>query len=117
MIVDDDSDIIKLLGILLENNGFNVVAARSGMDCLYKLHSGSLPDLILLDIMMPEKDGYAVCREIKSNFKFADISVVMLTARAENRDRVSAYKTGADGYITKPFNNDTLVKEIIAFLS
>jgi DNA-binding response OmpR family regulator len=117
MVVDDDDDILKLVTKVLEINGMEPVPAHSGLECLYQLDHGSIPDAILLDIMMPEKDGYAVCREVKSNIKYKDIVVVMLTAKAENRDKVDSYKSGADGYIVKPFDNDALIADLKSFLA
>jgi DNA-binding response OmpR family regulator len=117
MIVDDDADILKMVCMLLDMNGFTAIPARSGIECLSLLHTGTIPDAILLDIMMPEKDGYSICREIKSNYRFASVAVIMLTARQQNRDKVDAYKSGADGYIQKPFDNDTLIKELNACMA
>jgi CheY-like chemotaxis protein len=117
MVVDDDDDILKLVSKVLEVNGMEPVAAHSGLDCLYQLDHGNIPDAILLDIMMPEKDGYAVCREVKSSIKYKDIVVVMLTAKVENRDKVDSYKSGADGYIAKPFDNNALISDLKSFLA
>jgi DNA-binding response OmpR family regulator len=117
MVVDDDDDILKLVCKLLEINGMEPIPAQSGIDCMYMLDHGQLPDAILLDIMMPEKDGYAVCAEIKGNEKYKDIAVVMLTAKVQNRDKVDSYKAGADGYIIKPFDNDALIADLKTFLA
>ena len=117
MVVDDDADILAMVCMLLETNGFRGIPARSGMECLNMLHTGTVPDAILLDIMMPEKDGFHICREIKSNYKFKLVTVVMLTAKHHNRDKVDAYKSGADGYILKPFDNDALINDLTAYMA
>jgi len=117
MVVDDDDDILSLVTKVLEINGMEPVPAHSGLECLYQLDHGNIPDAILLDIMMPERDGYAVCREVKSNIKYKDVAVVMLTAKVDNRDKVDSYKSGADGYITKPFDNDVLIKDLKIFMA
>ncbi len=94
---------------------YNVSATISGKDALEMLRE-EIPDLILLDIMMPEMDGYEVCRIIKENKKWADIPVIFLTAKNETEDIVRAYETGAADYISKPFNPPELLARVKAHL-
>lgn len=116
MVVDDDDDILKLVAKILELNGMEPVPVRSGIECLKMLHDGLKPDAILLDVMMPEKDGFEICREIKENENYRGIAVIMLTAKSQNRDRVDSYKCGADAYLTKPFDNKALIDNIRLYL-
>jgi CheY-like chemotaxis protein len=116
MVVDDEPDIVKVACATLDMNGFDTIKAMSGAECMKLLESGVRPDLILLDIMMPEMDGYAVCQKIKMDERFKKILVVMLSAKTQNRDVVDAYHTGADGYITKPFDPYKMITEIKVYL-
>lgn len=115
MVVDDEPDIVTLVCKTLEINGMEAIRASSGAECLELLKKGESPDVIILDIMMPEKDGYAVCREIKTNAAYKDIVIIVLTAKTQNRDQVDSYKCGADGYLTKPFDPKDLISEIKTF--
>src|SRR5271157_4241568 len=94
MVVDDEADIIKLACTTLNLQGYNTVQATSGKECMRLLETGVKPDLVLLDIMMPEMDGYAVCKKIKSDEKLKNIVVVMLSAKTQNRNVVDGYKSG-----------------------
>jgi|ERR1035437_542902 CheY-like chemotaxis protein len=116
MAVDDEPDILKVVSITLVMNGFETVTAASGQECLAMLEKGVRPALILLDLMMPGMDGFEVCRKIRAVEKYRDIKIVMLTAKAQNRDAVDSYKFGADGFITKPFEPDKLISDMKLFL-
>ncbi len=116
MVVDDEADIVKIACTALNLQGYNTVQASSGKECLQLLETGVKPDLIVLDIMMPEMDGYTVCKKIKSDERLKKIIVVMLSAKTQNRNVVDGYKSGADGYITKPFEPNKLVSEIKIYL-
>jgi DNA-binding response OmpR family regulator len=117
MIVDDEPDIVRLVCETLEMNGMEAIKAGTGIECLYMMDKGTIPDVVLLDIMMPEKDGYAVCREIKADVRYRNVIVIALTAKVQNRDKVDSYKAGVDGYISKPFDPDQLIAEIKIFLN
>lgn len=117
MAVDDEADILTLVCRTLEQGGMETMRAKSADECLDMLKQGKAPDVILLDIMMPGKDGFAACREIKSSPVYKDIIVIMLTAKSQNRDQVDSYKCGADGYIAKPFDPKALVNEVRSFVN
>jgi len=111
MVVDDNPDIVTILRITLESNGFNVRCAYSGEELFASLEELK-PDLILLDIMMPQMDGLEVLARLKGNPATASIPVILLTAKADDEDVQIGYKMGADIYITKPFTG-TEVLEVI----
>ena len=106
MVVDDDSNICELLRLYLEKEGFEAVIAPNGMKAL-ELFDTEKPDLLLLDVMMPQLDGWQVCREIR---KKSSCPIIMLTAKGEVFDKVLGLELGADDYVVKPFET----KEVIA---
>ena len=106
LIVEDDENISELLRLYLERDGFEVLQAMDGGRGV-DLARSSEPDIVLLDIMLPVKDGWQVCREIRG---FSKAPIVMLTAKGETRDKVAGLEMGADDYITKPFE----IKELLA---
>lgn len=106
LIVEDDGNIAELLRLYLEKDGFEVVRAADGGEGV-ELARSVEPDVILLDIMLPVKDGWQVCREVRS---FSRTPILMLTAKGETMDKVTGLEMGADDYITKPFE----IKELIA---
>lgn len=109
MVVDDEPDTVGLVTLVLESEGHEVIPAYNGKDALDMLN-GTKPDLILLDIMMPDIDGWDVYRSIRENSETKDIPVVMLTAKAQSIDKmIGLHVIGADGYITKPFGRRELV--------
>ena len=112
LIVDDDRNICELLRLYLEKEGWDTVLAHDGVQAL-KLFSEENPDLILLDIMMPELDGWQVCREIR---KKSTCPIIMLTAKGEVFDRVLGLELGADDYVIKPFETKEVVARIKAVL-
>ncbi len=101
LIVDDDPKAVKLMGYILRKEGYEIIPALSGEEALRILGEQS-PDLVILDIMMPEMDGYEVCRRIRANPRTSRIPVIMLTAKAMPEDRITGFEAGADDYITKP---------------
>ena len=112
LITDDDPSLLAVLSLLLEEEGFNVVRAASGSECLHKAFE-THPDLVLLDIMLPDRSGTAVCRQLR---EFSNIPIIMLTATSTERQKVASLNDGADDYVTKPFDNDELVARIRANL-
>jgi DNA-binding response OmpR family regulator len=100
MIVDDDELIRKVVTIYFGNKGYRVISAMSGQDCLEKLRL-SEPDAVLLDVTMPGLDGWEVCRRIR---RFSAVSVIMLTARAQESDREIGLSVGVNAYVTKPMS-------------
>ena len=109
--VDDERDIIEMLDLLLGGEGYRVLAAGGGQEAI-DLLGRERPDLVLLDIMMPEVDGHQVCRFIKSRAELATIPVLMLTARNDIAHIAQALDEGADGFIAKPFDVDPFLRVI-----
>jgi two-component system KDP operon response regulator KdpE len=112
LIVDDEFSIIKFLRAILEANGYEVLAAIDGTDAL-GIFEMELPDLVVLDRMMPKMDGFEVCRRIR---EWSQIPIIMLSARGDEDDKVKCLDLGADDYITKPFDKSELMARIRAVL-
>jgi len=112
LVVDDEKNIVKLARLYLSNEGFRVEAAYDGAQALEKARTVR-PDLIVLDVMMPEMDGLSVCRELR---KTSNVPIIILTARGDDVDRVVGLEIGADDYVTKPFNPRELVARVKAVL-
>lgn len=106
--VDDEPAIRETLSFILEMEGFTVDVAADGEQALAKVHENH-PKVVLLDVMMPKKDGYRVCEEIKKDPRTATTRVVILTAMGQAADRARAFEVGADAYISKPFDEDGLI--------
>jgi two-component system alkaline phosphatase synthesis response regulator PhoP len=115
LIVDDEEDILELLKYNLSREGYKVSCAASGEETLRAVRSG-IPDLIVLDLMLPGMDGLDVARQLKNDLKTRDIPIVMLTAKGEEADIVTGLELGADDYITKPFSPRVLVARVKAVL-
>ncbi len=115
LVIDDEKDLVELVRSNLERDGFDVAAAHDGSTSLQQAKR-TLPNLILLDIMMPGMDGLDVCREIRADSRTRSIPVIMLTARAEETDKVVGLELGADDYMTKPFSPRELVARVKAQL-
>jgi len=116
LIVDDEEDILDLVDLSLTADGFDVITARSGPEALEKVKE-EMPDLILLDISMPDMDGYEVMRRLKGDRRTSSIPIIMLTAASDKRDKVRSFSAGADDYVVKPFDADELTARIEAVLS
>ena len=112
LVVDDEKNIVQLARLYLNNEGFRVEAAYDGGQALEKAKS-LRPDLIVLDIMMPELDGLSVCKELR---KTSNVPIIILTARGDDIDRIVGLELGADDYVTKPFNPRELVARVKAVL-
>ena len=112
LIVDDDENICELLRLYLEKDGFETVVANDGEQAV-DYAAKYMPDLILLDIMLPKLDGWQVCREIR---KSSDVPIIMLTAKGETFDKILGLELGADDYISKPFDTKEVIARIKAVL-
>jgi phosphate regulon transcriptional regulator PhoB len=115
LIVEDERDIRDLLAFHLERAGYHVGKARSGTDALRQIQA-SPPDLVLLDLMLPEIDGLEVCRRLRRDERTASLPIVMLTAKGEEVDRVLGLELGADDYVVKPFSPKEVVARVRAVL-
>jgi DNA-binding response OmpR family regulator len=111
LIVDDDPYILMSLEFLMKKHGYNVIVARNGTEAL-ELVESQVPDLVLLDIMMPDVDGYAICKHIKTTPKLQSAKVVFMSAKTKEADIQKGYDLGASLYITKPFSTRDLMKQI-----
>jgi len=112
LVVDDEERMVRFIRLNLEHDGFQVVEAYRGIQAIDRLRS-TLPDLILLDVMLPDLDGFEVLRIIREN---SSVPVIMLTAKGEEEDRIKGLELGADDYITKPFSPRELVSRVRAVL-
>lgn len=114
-IIDDEKDIREILTVNLESEGYKAVPFPSADEAMKRLGT-ERPDLIILDVMMPGKDGFEACRELRSDEKFRSIPVIFLTARSEEFDKVLGLELGGDDYLTKPFSIKELRSRIKAVL-
>lgn len=115
LIVEDEQDILQLVRHYLEKEGFRPVTAMSGLEALKKVKEDK-PDLVVLDLMLPEMDGLEVCKRLRSVPDTAMLPILMLTAKAEESDTIVGLELGADDYVTKPFSPKTLVARVKALL-
>jgi len=115
LIVDDDLESVKLIGLMLERRGYDIIAAQAGTQGLAKAQTED-PDLIILDLMMPDMDGYEVCRRLRANEETADLPIIMFTAKTQLDDKVAGFQAGADDYLTKPVHPDELAARVEAVL-
>ncbi|KNF09908.1 alkaline phosphatase synthesis transcriptional regulatory protein PhoP [Gottschalkia purinilytica] len=115
LVVDDEEHIIELVKFNLENNGYEVISALDGKEAITKAKQEN-PDLIVLDLMLPIMDGVEVCKKIKNDKETENISIIMLTAKNDEADKIVGLEIGADDYITKPFSVRELIARIKAVL-
>jgi DNA-binding response OmpR family regulator len=116
LVVDDDPDVCDLVRYKLEQSGFDVRRASDGDQALREV-AAEVPDLVLLDIMMPGMSGLEVCRELRKDPATANIPVILLTALAQEADIAAGFAAGADDYIVKPFSPRELARRVTAVLS
>ncbi len=116
LVVDDERNMVRLLQLNLEREGYEVVTALDGMEGLQKAHTEN-PDLVLLDITMPRMDGFEVLNILKANTETSEMPVVILTARSKDADVFQGYETGADAYLTKPLHPNELTAVIRKMLN
>jgi two-component system alkaline phosphatase synthesis response regulator PhoP len=115
LVIDDEEHILELIKFNLENNGYKVITAANGIDAL-KLARIEVPQLVLLDLMLPGMDGYDVCKEIRRDNSISSIPIIMITAKGEELDKILGLELGADDYITKPFSIRELLARVKAVL-
>ena len=111
LLVEDEKSIVTLIKYNLEKEGFKVFCAETGEDAL-KIIKEKIPDLVILDWMLPDLPGVEVCRQIKKDKKLKNIPILILTAKGEPDDKIKGLEVGADDYVTKPFNNKELLLRI-----
>jgi DNA-binding response OmpR family regulator len=116
LVVDDDPYILLSLEFLMKKEGFDVKVARNGSEAL-EIINNDIPVLVLLDIMMPDVDGYAICKHIKATKKLKDIKVIFLSAKSKDVDVQKGYDLGAALYVTKPFSTRELMKQVKTLLA
>jgi DNA-binding response OmpR family regulator len=111
LVVDDEPNVIRSLKFVLEKEGYDVSVATNGEEAMTKIQE-SKPKLMFLDVMMPKKNGYEVCREVKGDSGLSDIHVIMLTAKGQQADREKGLNAGADEFMTKPFSLMAIVDKV-----
>ncbi len=111
LIVDDEEDVLELVRYNLDKNGYKLDTAASGEDALAKARA-KIPDLIILDLMLPGIDGLEVCKKLKNDPKTQNIPIIMLTAKSEESDIITGLELGADDYVTKPFSPKVLIARV-----
>ena len=116
LVVDDEVDLVETVRFSLEMEGFDVLVSNNGEDALNQARKEK-PDLIILDLMLPKLDGYKVCRLLKFDERYKHIPILMLTAKTQEKDKILGKETGADEYITKPFEMDYLMEKVRAHLN
>ena len=115
LIVDDEVDLVETVRFPLEIEGFDTLVSYNGEDALNQARKEK-PDLIILDLMLPKLDGYKVCRLLKFDERYKHIPILMLTAKTQEKDKILGKETGADEYITKPFEMDYLLGKVKKYL-
>ena len=115
LVVDDEVDLVETVRFPLEMEGYHVLVSYNGEDALNQARKEN-PDLILLDLMLPKLDGYKVCRLLKFDERYKHIPILMLTAKTQEKDRVLGLETGANEYITKPFEMGYLMEKVKEYL-
>ncbi|MFQ5576004.1 MAG: response regulator transcription factor [Anaerolineae bacterium] len=115
LVVDDDREIVRLVRAYLEQSGFNVLVASSGEAALHAMRR-ERPDLVVLDLMLPDRDGWDITRLVRGDPALAATPIIMLTARVEDTDKILGLELGADDYITKPFNPREVVARVRSVL-
>lgn len=115
LIVDDEPNIVISLEFLMKREGFEVSIARDGEEALRKVEE-SVPDLILLDVMMPKKSGFEVCQQLRANPAYSALKIIMLTAKGRDTEVTKGLDLGADAYMTKPFSTKELAAQVKSLL-
>jgi DNA-binding response OmpR family regulator len=111
LLVDDDREIVKILSEYLEAEQYTVITANNGQTALQRIHT-ERPDCVVLDVMLPDEDGWSVTRKIRSDNRVKHTPIILLTARVEDTDKIIGLELGADDYVTKPFNPREIIARI-----
>src|SRR3972149_3521188 len=111
LVVDDEPNVVRTLTFVLRKEGYEVSSAGDGEEAMAKVRE-SKPNLMFLDVMMPKKNGYEVCQELKNNSSLSDIHVVMISAKGQEADKEKALSLGADEFITKPFSPMGVIERV-----
>lgn len=115
LIVDDEADVLEVVEMLLASEGFDIITAENGLKALEVLET-EIPDLVLLDIMMPELDGVEACKRMRKIPEMKSVPIVMFSAKLSPVDKKESFNAGADGFITKPFNARGFISGIKTYL-
>jgi DNA-binding response OmpR family regulator len=115
ILIEDEKDIVELVRYNFRKEGFDVASFASGREGLEELHRNP-PDLVLLDIMLPDVDGFEICKRLRAEEKLRSLPVIFLTAKGEELDRILGLELGADDYVVKPFSPRELVARVKAVL-
>ncbi len=116
LVVEDEADLVGVLQYNLVKEGYLVESASTGAAAFSKLEKGPVPDLVILDLMLPDFSGLDVCRRLRADDRLAETSVLMLTAKTEEADRITGFEVGADDYVAKPFSVKELMLRVKALL-
>jgi DNA-binding response OmpR family regulator len=116
LIIDDDSETLRLIGLMLQRQGYLTITASNGEEGV-ALAKHELPDLVILDIMMPDVDGFMVAKHLRAEPGISEIPILMFTAKSQVDDKVAGFEAGADDYLTKPVHPVELVAHVKALLS
>ena len=115
LIVDDEPNVLRLIGYALQAEGYQIITAKNGIEAMTKVQAEQ-PDLVILDVMLPELSGIDICRQLRSRSETATLPIIMFSARIQIPDKVAGFKAGADEYLTKPIAPDELVIRVAALL-
>jgi DNA-binding response OmpR family regulator len=115
LIADDEQNIVISLEFLMKREGYEVLIANDGEEAVARIRA-EVPDLVLLDVMMPKKSGFEVCQEVKSNPDLQSVRILMLTAKGRDTEVAKGLALGADAYMTKPFSTKELVERVRSML-
>jgi DNA-binding response OmpR family regulator len=115
LVVEDEPHIVESLSFLMKRAGYKIRIARDG-DAALRTMDAEVPDLVLLDVMLPRRDGLSVCRDIRARESWRDVRIVLLTARGQEIDRRKGFEMGADDYIVKPFSTREILDRVAELL-
>ncbi|MEP3116185.1 response regulator [Nisaea sp.] len=111
-IAEDEPNILESLSFLLGREGWEVTSALDGNSAMEQLSDGTLPDVVILDIMLPHRNGFDILRQLRASPRTRDLPVIVLTAKGQEKDRKTAEEIGANAFVTKPFSNKDVVDQV-----
>ncbi|MEP6149994.1 MAG: response regulator [Nisaea sp.] len=111
-IAEDEPNILESLSFLLGREGWEVTSALDGNSAMEQLSDGTLPDVVILDIMLPHRNGFDILRQLRASPRTRDLPVIVLTAKGQEKDRKTAEEIGANAFVTKPFSNKDVVEQV-----